>query len=46
VLFGSDWPHGEGRDSPRHFDEELSGVTSDDLAKVLHGNTAGLLGIG
>ncbi len=45
VLFGSDWPHGEGRDTPRHFDAELAPVTSDDLPLVLHDNTARLLGI-
>jgi predicted TIM-barrel fold metal-dependent hydrolase len=45
VLFGSDWPHGEGRDTPRHFDTELSGVAPDDLNRVLRTNTAALLGI-
>lgn len=45
VLFGSDWPHGEGRDTPRHFDEELSGVGEQDLQKILRSNTAGLLGL-
>lgn len=45
VLFGSDWPHGEGRDTPRHFDEELSGVGAQDLRKILRSNTAALLGL-
>jgi predicted TIM-barrel fold metal-dependent hydrolase len=45
VLFGSDWPHGEGRKSPRHFDEELKGIEGDTLERILRGNTAGLLGI-
>lgn len=45
VLFGSDWPHGEGRDTPRHFDAELAGVAPNDLRRVLRTNTAGLLGL-
>ncbi len=45
VLFGSDWPHGEGRDSPLHFDTELAGIKGDDLARILRTNTAALLGI-
>jgi predicted TIM-barrel fold metal-dependent hydrolase len=45
VLFGSDWPHGEGRDTPRHFDAELAGVRTEDLEQVLRTNTAGLLGL-
>ncbi|MEZ4330291.1 MAG: amidohydrolase family protein [Myxococcota bacterium] len=46
VLFGSDWPHGEGRDTPRHFDEELSGVAPQDLQQILRMNTARLLRLG
>jgi predicted TIM-barrel fold metal-dependent hydrolase len=45
VLFGSDWPHGEGRDTPRHFDDELAGVEQADLTKILRTNTAALLGL-
>jgi predicted TIM-barrel fold metal-dependent hydrolase len=45
VLFGSDWPHGEGRDTPRHFDDELSVVPEHVLPDVLRGNTARLLGL-
>jgi predicted TIM-barrel fold metal-dependent hydrolase len=45
VLFGSDWPHGEGRDTPRHFDDELSVVPPEALPGILHGNTARLLGL-
>jgi predicted TIM-barrel fold metal-dependent hydrolase len=43
VLFGSDWPHGEGRDTPRHFDEELAPVAPGDLERVLRTNAATLL---
>jgi predicted TIM-barrel fold metal-dependent hydrolase len=45
VLFGSDWPHGEGRDTPRHFDAELAGIKGPDLTRILRTNTAALLGI-
>ncbi|MFO0687252.1 MAG: amidohydrolase family protein [Myxococcota bacterium] len=45
VLFGSDWPHGEGRDTPRHFENELAGIAERDLRKILRDNTARLLGL-
>ena len=45
VLFGSDWPHGEGRDTPLHFDAELAGVSRPAMHRILHDNAAGLLGI-
>lgn len=43
VLFGSDWPHGEGRVTPRAFDRELAGVADADLTKILRSNSTGLL---
>jgi predicted TIM-barrel fold metal-dependent hydrolase len=43
VLFGSDWPHGEGRDTPRHFEDELTGVDRAALEPILRDNMAGLL---
>jgi predicted TIM-barrel fold metal-dependent hydrolase len=43
LLFGSDWPHGEGRDTPRHFERELAPLAPDDREKVLRTNTAALL---
>jgi predicted TIM-barrel fold metal-dependent hydrolase len=46
VLFGSDWPHGEGRATPRSFDDELAGITEPELQQILRGNTAALLGLG
>lgn len=45
VLFGSDWPHGEGRPSPRHFDDELAGLTDQQLEQILRTNTQALLGL-
>jgi predicted TIM-barrel fold metal-dependent hydrolase len=44
VIFGSDWPHGEGRKTPRHFDDELRPVRSGDLEQILRLNAAELLG--
>jgi predicted TIM-barrel fold metal-dependent hydrolase len=43
VLFGSDWPHGEGRDTPRHFDDELAGVGHEDATRILRTNNEELL---
>ena len=45
VLFGSDWPHGEGRDTPRHFDEELAPLDPTELELVLRRNNARLRGL-
>jgi hypothetical protein len=45
VVFGSDWPHSEGRESPRHFNGELAPVSDADMPFVLHENSAGLLGL-
>lgn len=45
VLFGSDWPHGEGRDTPRHFERELAHVDDSALTPILRGNMSHLLGL-
>jgi predicted TIM-barrel fold metal-dependent hydrolase len=45
VLFGSDWPHGEGRETPLHFDSELGEIVAPHLQRILRTNTAGLLGL-
>lgn len=45
ILFGSDWPHGEGRPTPRSFESELNDVDDPDLDKILRTNTAELLGL-
>lgn len=45
VLFGSDWPHGEARDTPRHFEKELEGLAKPELEKILRSNTAALLAL-
>ncbi|MGH3563878.1 MAG: amidohydrolase family protein, partial [Mycobacterium sp.] len=45
VLFGSDWPHGEGLESPVSFAEELVDFSEADMRKIMHDNALGLLGL-
>jgi len=45
ILFGSDWPHGEGLESPVSFTEELDGFSDSDIRKVMRDNALGLLGV-
>ena len=45
VLFGSDWPHGEGLADPMSYVDELEGFTSEEIEKILRGNAAELLGL-
>ena len=33
ILFGSDWPHGEGLESPLSFAEELTGFSDSDIRR-------------
>jgi predicted TIM-barrel fold metal-dependent hydrolase len=46
VLFGSDYPHPEGMADPLSFVDTLTGlVPGDDVARIMGGNMAELLGI-
>jgi predicted TIM-barrel fold metal-dependent hydrolase len=46
VLFGSDWPHGEGLAEPVSFSKELDGnFTADEIQRVMRTNTAELVGL-
>ncbi len=45
VLFGSDWPHGEGLESPLSFTEELTGFDDADIRKIMRDNALDLLGV-
>lgn len=45
ILFGSDWPHGEGLESPLSFTAELAGFTEPDTRKIMHDNALSFLGI-
>jgi predicted TIM-barrel fold metal-dependent hydrolase len=46
VLFGSDYPHPEGLSDPISFVDELEGLPREDVARVMGGNLAGLIGVG
>jgi len=46
VLFGSDWPHGEGLARPTAFVEELQGFDDDAIRRIMRGNALDLLGPG
>ena len=45
ILFGSDWPHGEGLENPLSFAEELVGFSESDIRKVMRDNALDLLGV-
>ncbi|HUJ65801.1 MAG TPA: amidohydrolase family protein [Acidimicrobiales bacterium] len=38
VLFGSDWPHGEGLAEPGSFVDELSAFGPDEVWRIMRGN--------
>lgn len=45
VLFGSDWPHGEGLAEPTDYAKELSGFADDDIRKIMRDNVLDCLGL-
>ncbi len=45
ILFGSDWPHGEGLESPLGFTEELTAFSDTDIRKIMRDNALDLLGV-
>jgi predicted TIM-barrel fold metal-dependent hydrolase len=45
ILFGSDWPHGEGLESPVSFADELKGFSESDIRKIMRDNALDLLGV-
>ena len=44
VLFGSDWPHGEGLADPLTFTKELEGFSAVEIDMVMRGNVVEYLG--
>jgi predicted TIM-barrel fold metal-dependent hydrolase len=46
ILFGSDWPHGEGTARPLDFTAELGGFDEADRRRIMHDNAIELLGAG
>ncbi|MCX4093678.1 amidohydrolase family protein [Nocardia sp. alder85J] len=45
ILFGSDWPHGEGLADPLSFVDELSAFGPADIRKIMRDNATELLGV-
>ncbi|MBH0778434.1 amidohydrolase family protein [Nocardia bovistercoris] len=45
VLFGSDWPHGEGLATPVDFTAELDRFDSTDIDRIMRTNALDFLGI-
>src|SRR5690606_26737519 len=45
VLFGSDWPHGEGLAEPKSFVDELAGFDDHSIRRVMRDNARELLGL-
>ena len=40
ILFGSDWPHGEGVAQPLDFERELGGFDEGAVQRIMHDNCA------
>ena len=45
ILFGSDWPHGEGLESPIDYVAELADFGPADVRKIMRDNALDLLGV-
>jgi predicted TIM-barrel fold metal-dependent hydrolase len=45
VLFGSDWPHGEGLADPASFTDELSAFDPSEVDMIMRTNCAELVGL-
>jgi predicted TIM-barrel fold metal-dependent hydrolase len=44
ILFGSDWPHGEGLAEPTDFAKELSGFDDAEVRRIMRDNALEFLG--
>ncbi len=44
ILFGSDWPHGEGLANPVDFAKQLTGFDDEAIRRVMRDNFRELLG--
>ena len=42
ILFGSDWPHGEGFPQPRDFLEKVSNFAAEDQRRIMYENARAL----
>ena len=45
LVFGSDWPHGEGKVAPLDYMEDVSELSDDELRRFMRSNAADLLGL-
>ena len=45
ILFGSDWPHGEGLQTPIDYVAELTTFGDADVRKIMRDNAVDLLGV-
>lgn len=45
VVFGSDWPHGEGRATPLDYSDDFAPLDDESRARVMAANAAELLGL-
>jgi predicted TIM-barrel fold metal-dependent hydrolase len=45
VLFGSDWPHGEGLADPVSFIDELVDFTPEEVHRIMRANCVELIGL-
>lgn len=45
ILFGSDWPHGEGLESPIDYTAELTAFSAADVRRIMRDNALDLLGV-
>ncbi len=45
VLFGSDWPHGEGLADPLTFTKELHAFSDGEVSRIMRQNALDLLGV-
>ncbi len=45
IVFGSDFPHGEGLAEPTDFAKELTGFGADDVHRIMRDNGLELLGL-
>ena len=45
LIFGSDWPHGEGRPAPIDYLEDLAGIGSEDVERFMRTTGRALLGL-
>ncbi len=45
VMFGSDWPHPEGLETPTDWQDEIAEMNEEDRAKIMGGNVMKVLGL-